>query len=225
MTADVTIVLATYNRPAYLREELESLRVSIARVPSVDVRVVVVDDASKSMAAREIARDFGADYIRHPRNLGTARTLLTGFEAVDSPIYALWGDDDFFLPRFIELHLAKLAEGFDVVAGSYYRTDAALRKRQRVVLPVTTVEDLMQGDVRCNDGAFVRRDSLGEIAFRPERELTMMMTFWLAMAHGGRRFGVVEEPTWLYRRHRHNLSDRPGRKDEKWRREAIADYL
>lgn len=225
MTTDVTIVVATYNRPEYLLVELHSLLASAAMVPSVSTRIVVVDDASETMAAKAIAKRLGVDYIRHPENRGVGPTLATGFEAVDSPLYALWGDDDYFLPRFLPLHLAKIAEGLDVVAGSYLRTDADLRPRgQPVILPVTTFADLMRGDVRCNDGALVRRDSIGEIRFRPENKHLMMMTFWLAMAAGGRTFGVVEEPTWLYRRHDSNLSNRPERKEVAKRRAIAAEY-
>lgn len=83
---------------------------------------------------------------------------------------------------------------------------------------------LRKGDVRCNDGSLVRRDSIGDITFRPERERAMMMTFWLAMASAGKRFGVVEEPTWLYRRHSTNLSNQRSAHDNALRQEALAEY-
>jgi hypothetical protein len=111
-----------------------------------------------------------------------------------------------------------------VVAGSYWRSDARLRPVRKHVLPVATLADLRNGDVRCNDGALVRRDALGDITLRPERERAMMMTFWLAMASAGKRFGVVSEPTWLYRRHSTNLSNQRSAHDNELRREAMAEY-
>jgi glycosyltransferase involved in cell wall biosynthesis len=219
----VTIVVATHNRPAMLKVMLESVLVSAATVPN-KVRVLVVDDCSTVEGAYAVTEQFGVDYIRLPENRGVAGTLAAGFEQVDTELYALWGDDDAFLPNWFPLHLAKIAEGYDVVAGSYLLTDAALKPNKRVVLPVATFDDLRRGNVRCNDGSLVRRGSLGGITFRPERERAMMMTFWLAMAAAGKRFGVIEEPTWLYRRHATNLSNQRSAHDNALRRDAIAEY-
>lgn len=219
----VTIVVATHNRPAYLEVMLRSILDAADLVPN-PVRVVVVDDASETLDAKAVAKQAGADYLRLPENRGVAGALAAGFEQVDSELYALWGDDDAFLPNWFQLHLAKIAEGFDVVSGSYWMADSDLNPSRKVVLPVATFDDLRNGDVRCNDGSLVRRDSLGDITFRPERERAMMMTFWLAMAAAGRNFAVVEEPTWLYRRHDTNLSNHRSSHDNELRRQALAEY-
>lgn len=203
---------------------LTSVLASAARVPN-KVRVLVVDDASTVPGAEQVAKGLGTDYMRLPENRGVAGTLYAGFQQVDTPYYALWGDDDAFLVNWFPLHLAKIAEGFDVVAGSYWRTDANLnRKKRAVILPVANLADLKQGHVTVNDGALVRRASLGDITFRPERERAMMMTFWLAMAAAGKKFGVVQEATWLYRRHSTNLSNQRSAHDDALRAEALAEY-
>lgn len=220
---DVTIVVATYNRPAMLDVMLRSIRRSAVMVPN-KVRIVVVDDASETMEAKAISKAHRADYLRLPENCGVAVALAAGFEKVDTPYYALWGDDDAFLPDWFPLHLSKIAEGYDVVAGSYWLADANLKPRKRVILPVATLDRLRRGSVTCNDGSLVRRDALGDITFRPERERAMMMTFWLAMAAAGKRFAVVEKPTWLYRRHATNLSNQRSAHDNRLRAEAMAEY-
>jgi glycosyltransferase involved in cell wall biosynthesis len=218
----VTIIIATYNRPVMLATMLESVLASAARVPN-RVRILVVDDCSTIAGAEQVAKGLGTDYMRLPENRGVAGTLAAGFEQVDTELYALWGDDDAFLPNWFKRHLAKIDEGFDVVAGSFWRTDANLnRKKRAVILPVATFEDLKRGDVRVNDGALVRTESAVE--FRPERERAMMMTFWLKMASLGRTFGVVTEPTWLYRRHATNLSNKRSAHDNELRAEAMAEY-
>lgn len=220
---DVTIVIATYNRPAMLDIMVESVLASAERV-SNPVRVLIVDDASDGMEARKVARKRGADYIRLPQNLGVGGALAAGFEAVDSTYYALWGDDDFLLPHWFQTHLSKIAEGWDVVAGSYYMADADLTPVRKVVLPPATFNALKRGRVQCNDGSLVRRDALGEVTFRPERERAMMMTFWLAMAAQGARFTSIPQPTWLYRRHRTNLSNQLTKHDLSLRHAAMAEY-
>lgn len=224
MNADVTIVVATYNRPAFLRVELHSILASAAMVPTIKTKILVVDDHSDNLDAKNVAYDLQVGYLRLKENGGVARALAAGFEQVDSPYYALWGDDDYFLPRWFPLHLAKIAEGFDVVAGSYAMTDADLKPTREVILPVATYENLRNGNVQCNDGSLVRREAIGDITFRPERERAMMMTFWQAMAAKGAKFGVIEEPTWLYRRHATNLSNKRSRHDNALRIEAIKEH-
>lgn len=220
---DVTIVVATHDRPAYLEVELQSILASAATVKAT-TRVLVVDDASATMAAREIAKRLGVDYVRLPENVGVARTLLAGFERVDSTYYALWGDDDFFLPNWFALHLERIEQGFDVVSGSYLRTDAELNRTKGIILAPVTLRDLRGGRVSANDGSLVRRAAVDGIAFRPERERAMMMTFWLAMASAGRRFSTITEPTWLYRRHDGNMSRTLSPHDLRLRRQAMAEY-
>ena len=222
---DITIVIATYNRPAYLQEMLRSVLEAADRVPN-KVKLVVIDDHSDTIETKNVVYDFGLDkidYYRLPENRGVAGALYAGFQHVDTEFYALWGDDDVFLPNWFTLHLAKIAEGFDVVAGSYWRTDANLnRKKRAVILPVATLDDLMEGHNACNDGALVRTERA--LPFRPDRERAMMMTFWMAMLAAGRTFGVVEKPTWLYRRHTTNLSLHRSEHDNELRRQAIAEY-
>src|SRR6185503_16715286 len=220
---DVTIVVATYNRPQYLPVMLESIRVSAATVPN-RVRIIVVDDASDTEAAKDIAHKMEADYIRLPENQGVAGALSAGFDKVDTELYALWGDDDAFLPNWFPLHLAEIGKGYDVVAGSYWHTDSALNPKQKVVLPVATFANLKRGIVQCNDGSLVRRSAVGDLKLRPERKRAVMMTFWLAMAAKGVKFGVVKQPTWLYRRHDGNLSNGRSDYDNELRRQAIAEY-
>jgi len=222
--ADITIVAATYNRPAMLEVELHSILASAGMVPET-VRILVVDDCSDTRDAEKVIQRLGVDYLRLPENRGVAGALAAGFEQVDSPYYSFWGDDDYMMPRYFQLHLAKIREGFDVVAGSYWKANADLKLGRDILLPVATFDDLKRGKVTVNDGALVRRESLGDITFRPERERAMMMTFWQAMAAKGAKFGVVEEPTWLYRRHAGQLSERkPSPHDMELRQAAIAEY-
>ena len=221
---DVTFVCVTHNRPEMLRVQLHSMLASAAMVPSLDVRFVVVDDASDTMDAKAIAKKVGADYLRLHQNVGVAAALYKGFCEVDSPFYALWGDDDYQLPRWLLLHWAKMQEGFDVVAGSYWWAAAALKPVRIVDCPAATLRELRKGNVFCNDGALVRRESVDPAWWKPERERAMVMTFWLAMASAGRKFAVVKEPTWLYRRHAGNLSNHRSDHDNRLRAEALAEY-
>jgi len=221
---DVTIIVATYDRPRWLAEELESINVARERTDA-SVRVLVVDDAGLS-SAEDTARRFGADYIRRDVNGGVAATLAAGFEASDSTYTSFWGDDDIMLPDWFTLNLAAI-EDADVVANSYNLVGPDLDFRQPYILPPVTFEDLKADIVAVNDGALLRR-SVAEGLLRPERERAMMLTLWLALAAKGARFVTITEPTWLYRRHTSNMSGPlPLVREPRFaelRREAIAEY-
>jgi glycosyltransferase involved in cell wall biosynthesis len=223
---DVTIVVATHDRPEMLEVELHSILASAATVKprGIETRVIVVDDASATMAARDIAARLEVDYVRRPTNGGVAQTLVTGFDLVDSPYYSLWGDDDYMLPRWFALHLDAIEQGYDVVAASYWKTDAALRPMKQVTLQPVRLADLRAGQVWANDQSLVRRSALEGIRWRPERERAMLMTMWLALASAGRKFTSLDEPTWLYRRHATNLSNQLTEHDMSLRLEAMAEY-
>lgn len=222
MTADVTIIVATHNRPAMLEVELHSILASAAMVKD-KIRVLVVDDASETLEAKAIAKRLGVDYMRLPENRGVAGALAAGFDASDSPFTSFWGDDDYMLPRYLPLHLAKMAEGYDVVSASYWWADADLGLVRQVSLAPVTLSDLLRGQVSANDGSLLRRSALGGITWRPERERAMLMTMWLALAKADRKFATLSEPTWLYRRHDANMSNHLSEHDASLRRQAIAE--
>jgi len=222
---DITIIVATYDRPRWLAEELASINMARERV-TASVRVLVVDDAGMTSAA-ETARRFGADYLHRPVNGGVAATLAAGFDNSDSTYTSFWGDDDIMLPNWFELNLARAAEGYDVVANSYNLVGPDLELFQSYILPPVTFEDLKADIVAANDGALLRRE-VAEGLLRPERERAMMLTLWLALAAKGARFTTITEPTWLYRRHSSNMSGQlPLQREPRFaelRREAIEEY-
>lgn len=225
---DVTIVVATYDRPAMLEVELHSILASEAtvRARGYAARIIVVDDCSPTHAARHVVDRVGAgvEYLRLPDNRGVAGALLAGFERVESRYYALWGDDDFMLPRWFALHLAAIEKGHDVVSGSYWLADAELLPTRPVVLPPATLADLMANRVTANDGSLVRRSALDGISWKPERGRAMVMSMWLALASAGKAFTSIDEPSWLYRRHAGNISRGRDATFQAQRQAAIAEH-
>lgn len=225
MRPDVSIIVATHDRPAMLEQELGSIAAAAA---GRAVEVVVVDDASATMDARDVCERAGVRYIRRRENGGVAATLAQGFAASTGRYTSFWGDDDFMLPNWFDEHLAAIRTA-DVVSGSYWFADADLVPTSVWHLPVGRLEDLLDDRVTINDGALCRRMVIESVGLRPERGRAMMLTLWLALARAGVRFATVHEPTWLYRRHAGNLSGGlPLRHDESFvalRREAILEAM
>jgi hypothetical protein len=145
------------------------------------------------------------------------------FAGLDADFVAVLYDDDALLPNWLPAHLAVMAEGCDVVAGSYVEVDAALRPHGTRVLRPLTLRRLRRGHVDANDGSLIRRSAL--VPMRPERGQMMFFTLWGDMARAGARFGVVEEPTWLYRRHEGQASAHLTARDDALRAETIAELV
>lgn len=210
---DVTIIVTTYDRPGYLPQCLASLP---------DVRVLVVDDSIGGYARRIAA---GAEYMRTSGQVGTSRARLLGLAQVDTPYFAFFDDDDVMLPNWLPLHLAKMAEGFDVVGSWHWETDAALNHVELKELAAPTLAGLLAVQVTVSDNALIRRSALDGCSWYPERKHVMMFTMWLALMAKGRKFAMIEEPTWLYRQHGANQS--PSTRDPadaEWRRIAVAEH-
>lgn len=194
--SDVTIIVATYDRPAWCEVALHS---ALAAADGFDARILVLDNASPTDYARRLATRYGTDYLRMARN--GPEFMAAAFSRVDSTYAAVLYDDDVMLPRWLPAHLEIMEQGFDVVAGSFHLTDAELRVTGTRILRPATLEDLRAGIVSCNDGSLIRTAVLDGVRWRTDRQPFIWLATWLQLAAKGARFGAVTEPTWLYRQH------------------------
>ncbi|HEV7396248.1 MAG TPA: glycosyltransferase family 2 protein [Pyrinomonadaceae bacterium] len=87
----VSVVLLSHNRPAYLAEALQSLANQSYR----DIQITVVDNPSPASAQIEaIVKDFsGVKLIRNDRNVGYTGGMNRGLKQADGPFVLLTEDD------------------------------------------------------------------------------------------------------------------------------------
>lgn len=97
-TGGVEVVVPAYENPELLEVCLRSLT---AATPGV--RIVVVDDASRSAAVGQVALAHGATLIRHRYNRGPAAARNTGLREVDSPLVAFVDADCAVTPGWLEV--------------------------------------------------------------------------------------------------------------------------
>jgi succinoglycan biosynthesis protein ExoM len=117
----VDIFIASYKRPKYLKQTLESLKIQC--VPSeVTIKIIVVDNDSK-LSAQSTVEVFSADttldvtYLSQPiQNIALARN--TALEFSRSDYVFLIDDDEIARPDWVSNHLAAhIKFNADIVSG------------------------------------------------------------------------------------------------------------
>jgi glycosyltransferase involved in cell wall biosynthesis len=117
----VSVVVPAYNEAGNVGEVVEAVAQAFAAL-GVDGELVLVDDGSTDGTAEEAAaaaqRYPFVRVLTHRRNLGLTEALETGFRAARGEVVMLFPADMESDPREdIPKLLAKLDEGYDVVAG------------------------------------------------------------------------------------------------------------
>lgn len=212
MTATVTIVIPTRERPDYLRASLHSVLASAAEAAlvGIETRVLVVDDASPTDSTGRLAAELGVAYHRietHDGRNNPATAIAVGVSLVESEYQSIFGDDDIMLPRFIAAHVEALESGFDVCTTAFLRTDARLRTTREVIPPEPALGDLLAGRMTINDGAMTRSGLVKGLSWDPDLEQVIFYPIWLELLYAGARFTRLTDPMFLYRRHSENVSD------------------
>jgi glycosyltransferase involved in cell wall biosynthesis len=114
MTPLVTVVVPTYNRPAYLREAL----VSLVNQTFGDFEAVIADDGSGAETTAVIA-EFDDRRLRHrrnERNLGMLRNNVSAFRTARTKYVANLHDDDRWREDMLERLVAPLEADDSLVA-------------------------------------------------------------------------------------------------------------
>ncbi len=134
----VSVVVATYNRPEYLRRALAS--VNAQTWPAV--QLLVVNDAGAEV--EEVVRPFLVRphdrYIRRERNAGPAAARNTGLAEATGKYVACLDDDDLWYPEHLSLLITAMEESGAAIASSnavcvhYVRKGSDYAETKRYVL-------------------------------------------------------------------------------------------
>lgn len=210
----ITVIIPTRHRTRLLESTLLSLMAARAEAKQSGVcfvRLLVVDDAPLDDDTGRLVAQLSphVDYLRiseHDGRSDPGAAIKLGVENVDTEFQSLFGDDDIALPRHFVAAANVIAEGHDVVSSSFHLVDEALVETGTVVLAPSGLRDMVNGRTRLNDGSFVRHDLVRDLEWDVSLEGQMLVPIWGRLMADERSFAVVEEPTWLYRRHHGNIS-------------------
>lgn len=119
------IVLPCYNEAENLETLLDSIDKSLNK--KIPYKVIAVNDGSTDnteKVLRELSLKYPIEIVEHPKNLGLAEALKTGFKKVlkyvnDDDYVVFMDSDNTHNPKYIPLMITT-AEKFDLVVGSRY---------------------------------------------------------------------------------------------------------
>lgn len=102
-SADVTVVITTYNREKLLGRAIDS--VLAQTYPHWEL--VIIDDASTDNTAELVQSysDKRIRYIRHPENRGSSASLNTGILSSQKKYICILDSDDEYVPTHLEKHV------------------------------------------------------------------------------------------------------------------------
>jgi len=202
----VAVVIATHRRPALLAEALSSVAAQTFR----DVETVVAEDGGTEETARVVAAS-GAPGARHVPLAFCGRPGPVRNEAlrrVSSPLVAFLDDDDLWLHRRLEAHVAALeaAPAAGLVFGPIRRFGDEEGTWPRHVPPRVDLARLLRGNCVPLSSVLARQEALERAGLFPDRaELAQDYELWLRVARSHVLVGHPE-PLVRYRVHTGGIS-------------------
>lgn len=196
----VSVVIPTYNRAHLISRALQSV---LCQTFS-DYEIVVVDDGSTDHTLEVIKafQDTRIEYVRLERNRGPSLARNVGIQAARGEWIAFLDSDDEWLPRKLELQVARLEGTNDSHATVVYclcdQYDGSLKRT------VPSIDRLHEGDVFDHllrnrrpptASAFVVKRSclLGIGGFDEGFPSSNDIDLWLRLAQASNRFLAVNE--------------------------------
>lgn len=201
----VSVVVATFNRPA----ELERLLDGLAEQDHPPDEVVIVDDGSSPPADPKFPDGVEDRWtIVRQDNAGAATARDTGIRRSTGDIIVICDDDMIVTPRFVASHVEHHRAGYEVVQARFDEIESDDRPlyNQFVYQQQLAYFEACAAD----DAAIVpERMSTGNVSFRRDRYIesggfdTSMRRredseLGLRLAATGARFGFTNEPTAVH---------------------------
>lgn len=204
----VSVVIPTYNRAHLLGRALQSVLLQTY----LDYEIVVVDDGSTDHTL-EVVKTFQDDrvrYLRFERHCGPSRARNVGIQAARGEWIAFLDSDDEWLPRKLELQMARLQGTQDLRVAAVYCVCDELEGSTRRTVPSSGV--LHEGDVFDHllrnrrpptASAYIAKRSslLGVGGFDEGFPSSHDIDLWLRFSRAGNHFVAVNEPLVIKHNH------------------------
>jgi glycosyltransferase involved in cell wall biosynthesis len=219
----VSVIVPCYNYAHFLRECVES----VLSQSGVDVRVLVIDDASSDntaeVVAELIAHDSRVEYRRHPKNIGHIATYNEGLAWANGDYTVLISADDLLTPgalmRATQLMDAHPEVGFVYGGCVKFNTDQPLPQPRLPSAPgawkISNGLDWLEsvcdyGTTWITSPEVVVRTSLQHSlgGYRPELPHTGDQEMWMRFAVHAAVGEILDADQAFYRMHTHSMHTR-----------------
>lgn len=211
---EVSIIIPTYKRTAYLEKTLHS----IMRQTFQDFEVIVVDDGTPNEENRLLCQQFEkVHYIKITNSGGPARPRNTGIRAAKGHYIAFVDDDDLWLPEKLEKQVTVLKQNpeFGLVHGCCEIIDENDVLQNQIIGRPGTPE-VKHGDVSLRmmgnwtvmmPTSFVRKEVVDKVGFFNEQMPSAGedTEYWNRCSFET-QFYYMDEPLVHYRVHSNNIS-------------------
>lgn len=201
----VSIVMPTFNRAYCIKRTIQS----VLDQTHANWELLVVDNTSTDNT-QQLVEQFGDERIRFLQVLNDGIIALSrniGIGAASGRFIAFMDSDDPWLPRKLEISLAMLASGFDIVYHDLYITDGEDQSKKTKTgvsryLNKPVLHDLLKNGNGINTSSVVvKADMVKAVGgFTESRESIGIEDYelWVRIAMQTDRFGFIKEPLGFY---------------------------
>lgn len=167
-----SVIITTFNRPALLREAVES----VLRQSEPDLECIVVDDGSTEPL--DLPDDPRLQVVRHETNVGGASAFNSGIDAASGALVAFLDDDDLYVEDRLTLVLAEHGSADVVVCEARWLDGGDGRAPRELNGDVSG--SILDDITPHTNATSVRRDAL--LQFDSRYRAAYDVEWWLRMA-------------------------------------------
>ncbi|MEH6729403.1 MAG: glycosyltransferase [Pseudoalteromonas distincta] len=194
----VSVVIAAYNRPDYLRLAIESIVNQTIRVHEI----IVVDDCSE-LDLKIIIDEFNNQniiYLKKEANKGVSDSRNVGIKKASGKWISFLDDDDLYLPNKIESNLNDIRSNKCAAVLCGYEILETGERSDKIKDQIITKKDLIKGNPFCGtSGLFAKKEYLENEMFDTQLPLGEDWDLFIRLTN----YGIVKynaDPLYLYRK-------------------------
>ncbi|MCF6182886.1 glycosyltransferase [Lutibacter sp.] len=210
----VSVIIPTYNRPAYLKQTLES----IVNQTYTNIEIIVVDDGSPNEDALDVCKNFETvTYLKIKNSGGPSKPRNIGIKKAKGKYIAFLDDDDLYVSNKIEQQVTALEKNKTFgIAHGYCQVINEIGKLKNEIIGKPGTPDVKHGDVSLRmignwtlmtSSVLIRKAIIDKIGFFNEEmpPAGEDVEFWVRCSFHT-KFYYIDSPLVLYREHNFNIS-------------------
>jgi teichuronic acid biosynthesis glycosyltransferase TuaG len=208
----VSVIIPVYNHQEFIGKAIES----VLQQNYQELEIIVVDDGSTDQTRMVLQNYIPRVRYIYKNNGGTSSALNTGIRAAKGSLICWLSSDDQFLPTKIQKQVRLFQQNPDLgmVYTDWYEIDAVgtitrLFRSPELFSRKGAALTLLRGNCINGSTVMIQAECFKKVGYFKENYIQAHdHDMWLRLCRYY-RFGHINEPLLLYRRHHKNLSLQP----------------